>query len=187
MPKRAKTAGIVPKDWWTTPQKRSAARKAILIHRHMRESGALDLLKEWFNDVDASLSEMPPVLVPLAGRLKAFKQWPQSCVYFLSLNGKVVYVGQSVNLGSRLSEHVRGKTFDSVFYLPVPRNALNDVEGHFIRALRPPLNGKSGVPLPKWPELVITTHGLEAFRYREPTDLERRIFSNAKKPEVNHE
>lgn len=72
-----------------------------------------------------------PVVIPMPG------------VYFLIKAGRVVYVGQSVQVGSRVLAHLGAKDFDAAVYLPVPESELSAVEGAFIRALNPPLNGNA--------------------------------------------
>ncbi|WP_120636053.1 helix-turn-helix domain-containing protein [Ruegeria sp. EL01] len=66
---------------------------------------------------------------------------PRSGVYFLILNGHVVYVGQSRNIVQRINTHRADKAFDKVQVFPCEPYELNDYEGFFIRLLRPPLNG----------------------------------------------
>lgn len=67
------------------------------------------------------------------------------CVYFLCLGRNVQYVGQSVNLLSRVGQHAAdAKEFDRVFFIPVSRPSLSRVEAAFIRLLHPPLNGTLG-------------------------------------------
>ena len=72
-----------------------------------------------------------------------------SGVYFLVAGDTVVYIGQSVSVAARISTHRREKTksFDYALFLPVPESELDAVEGSLIRAIKPPLNGKSA-PLP---------------------------------------
>lgn len=64
------------------------------------------------------------------------------CVYFLSLAGKVVYVGQSTNLYLRILAHLsdESKLFDRVFYMHVPKKHLNRIEARLISELKPQLN-----------------------------------------------
>jgi hypothetical protein len=75
-------------------------------------------------------------------------------IYFLCLAGGIQYVGQSVNAAARIAEHApkhRGprvpeggfKDFDKVYFLPWPADELDQIEGALIRALRPPLNGRT--------------------------------------------
>ncbi len=62
-------------------------------------------------------------------------------VYFLCKEGEVVYVGQTVSMAGRMESHIRdNKQFDSVFFIPVPRSILSNVEKAFIKLLKPILN-----------------------------------------------
>lgn len=61
-------------------------------------------------------------------------------VYFLSHQGKVVYVGQSVNFLRRVVKHMEDKVFDAVSYLPTPPEQLESVEAEYVRKLRPKYN-----------------------------------------------
>jgi hypothetical protein len=64
-----------------------------------------------------------------------------SGIYFLCQYGQLVYIGQSVQLASRISTHRAHKEFDRIFFLPWPRFDLNRIETALIKILRPPLNG----------------------------------------------
>ena len=64
-------------------------------------------------------------------------------VYFLRKAGSIVYVGQSVNVYSRVAQHERDKDFDTVTFVPCQPEQLDDLEGFYIRLLCPPLNGYS--------------------------------------------
>ncbi len=67
-------------------------------------------------------------------------------VYFLILADEVVYVGQSLDVESRVNQHARGdarlaaKGFDRALWLPVAEGDLDAYEGALIRALRPRLS-----------------------------------------------
>jgi hypothetical protein len=63
------------------------------------------------------------------------------CIYFLVHNQKVVYVGQTVSLMGRLKSHAQYKEFEDVYFLPVPRSKLDEVEVAFIRTMAPKYNG----------------------------------------------
>jgi hypothetical protein len=67
-----------------------------------------------------------------------------SGVYFLCLDGDVVYVGQSIAVGVRVGSHAGSKPCDRIFALPVPPSELDAVEGAFIRILKPRLNMHPG-------------------------------------------
>lgn len=68
----------------------------------------------------------------------------QSGVYFLIRDGRVVYVGQSVNIHSRIATHIKDKEFDSFSFIPFPRWELDVAESLYIHALRPEINGRIG-------------------------------------------
>lgn len=67
-------------------------------------------------------------------------------VYFLIRGAEIVYVGQSVSVMSRLSQHLRGgKDFDRFAFVPVEKKNLNVVEWAYINIFRPALNKKFGL------------------------------------------
>jgi hypothetical protein len=69
-------------------------------------------------------------------------------VYFLIKAGRVVYVGQSVNVYGRIYQHLVGKDFDSFAYVPCETESLDILESLYIHVLRPPLNGEQcGAPV----------------------------------------
>lgn len=69
-------------------------------------------------------------------------------VYFLLMDSEVVYVGQSVNIQSRLASHITDgtKKFNRWCYIKVKRGDLNEIEGFYITLLRPKFN-KAGKPV----------------------------------------
>lgn len=77
--------------------------------------------------------------------MKQFAQKaPLDCatgVYFLFKKGKLQYVGQSINVYSRIQQHRGNKDFDQAKFIACHRSKLDDMEGFFIRLLEPPLNG----------------------------------------------
>jgi hypothetical protein len=64
-----------------------------------------------------------------------------SGVYFLINANRVVYVGQSVSIGSRIRSHMPIKEFDSYAYIECEEKNLDVLESLYIHVLRPPLNG----------------------------------------------
>lgn len=64
-------------------------------------------------------------------------------VYFLCHEGEIVYIGQSINVASRIATHAseRIKTFDAVYYIPCHANKLLIFEAALIRHFRPKYNG----------------------------------------------
>jgi hypothetical protein len=96
--------------------------------------------------------------------------WAFACgVYFLIKSGRVVYVGQSVNVHARLGQH-KEKDFDSYAYVPCQPQALDCMESLYIHALRPPLNGEmpSGAKMAPMSlmEVCRIQHGGQAARQR---------------------
>jgi hypothetical protein len=65
-----------------------------------------------------------------------------SCIYFLlDPAGRVLYVGQSTNVLSRVSVHLRKiPGFSSVSMQPCPHERLDEREEYFIMKYRPPYN-----------------------------------------------
>jgi hypothetical protein len=62
-------------------------------------------------------------------------------VYFLGLQGRVMYIGVSTDIRRRVREHgTLGKHFDSVHYLPMDSRELFGIEIMFMCLLRPPMN-----------------------------------------------
>lgn len=66
--------------------------------------------------------------------------WEQSSgVYFLIAGDQIVYVGQSVNVYSRIAQHT--KIFDRYAYIPCAVDVMDRLESLYIHCFRPPLNG----------------------------------------------
>lgn len=66
-----------------------------------------------------------------------------SGIYFLCKNKKILYIGQTVNIHNRLSQHLKNKEFEDVFFVPVHRMFLDEVERSLINHFAPPLNKQS--------------------------------------------
>jgi hypothetical protein len=61
-------------------------------------------------------------------------------IYFLYRRGICIYIGQSVNIHSRLTEHKKRKPFDSVSILECSKEDLNDYETAYILKMKPKYN-----------------------------------------------
>jgi len=61
-------------------------------------------------------------------------------VYLLYRSGSLIYIGQSMNVYARVTQH-RDKAFDKVMFIPCKREVLDVVESVLITTLRPELNG----------------------------------------------
>lgn len=80
-------------------------------------------------------------------------------VYFLVLEKRIVYVGQSTNVFTRILTHAKSKEFDSYVYIPCKKDMLDKLESLYIHVLSPPLNGNGH------PENKIAPLSLSAILY----------------------
>lgn len=62
-------------------------------------------------------------------------------VYFLIKDGEIVYIGQSINVFSRIGSHGSIKEFDSYSYVSVEKDKLDIVESLYIHIYNPAQNG----------------------------------------------
>lgn len=60
-----------------------------------------------------------------------------SGIYFLIRDGRIIYVGQSRNLASRLATHAQSRVFDRWHAIPCEVERLNEVESAYIRLFLP--------------------------------------------------
>ena len=60
-------------------------------------------------------------------------------VYFLILDGKVIYIGQSMDVKKRIRQHFE-KRFDSFACIPCAMEDLERLEGAYMNLLKPPQN-----------------------------------------------
>lgn len=96
------------------------------------------------------MTEYPALTTQLPAALRAIAEWLRTVpltnavgIYFLCSGESIVYIGQSVSVAGRIAQHRHdGKVFDRAFVLPCLPEHLNLLEGHFIRAIRPTLNGR---------------------------------------------
>lgn len=148
-----------------TPEERKAiAAKAVATRqKNIRERKARkiadmeqrDSLKCEIKELEAKLDSMKKLelvnktALTLTGKtllreaeiVNAANTWELATgVYFLVDSGKVVYVGQSVNVYARIAQH-HDKVFDSFAFIPCEKDMLNALESLYIHVLRPPLNG----------------------------------------------
>lgn len=61
-------------------------------------------------------------------------------VYFLMQGDEIVYVGQSRDIYSRISHHLRNITCDKITAIPCPEEKLNSLELLYIRKFSPRYN-----------------------------------------------
>lgn len=109
-----------------------------------------DLLKE-IDLMNGNLSDIAPVLsqtrfslVPESALIEKSLSYGDACgVYFLIKDMAIVYIGQSINIASRITQH-RDKEFDSVSYVACEKSEMDILESLYILAYKPPLNGIAG-------------------------------------------
>ena len=98
---------------------------------------------EWFGrNLDRCVFGSPRV-VQASAPVGALGDAPNTTgVYFLLHRGRVVYVGQTVNLPLRLASHAaRGRPFDAFACIAgLPQWALTTVEGDYVQSWRPAQN-----------------------------------------------
>lgn len=142
-----------------TPEKKQAAiAKSVEVrkaNKQKRIEAALakrDLTKE-INELNKEVSQLKALTVAsksLTGDVllkadeivKASLPFKKICgVYFLIKDGSVVYVGQSVDIFSRLGSHENFLSFDSYAFIECVKCQLDLIESLYIHTLSPPLNG----------------------------------------------
>lgn len=65
-------------------------------------------------------------------------------VYFLINDGRIVYVGKSINIAARIGQHASEKEFDSFAFILCGLDELDETERAYISAMKPPMN-RAGV------------------------------------------
>lgn len=129
--------------WWASEddarkaarEEKAAARKVQRAKERIDDLDKRRLCAAFFKRIgrdgathDEIVAQAHP-LVPICG------------VYFLVKDGRVVYVGQSVNIVARLGTHLKQKDFDSSCYIAAGPHELDFIESFYIHLLRPELNG----------------------------------------------
>lgn len=86
---------------------------------------------------------VPVSLRQISGLCDITGEMLRTGIYFLCRDLAVLYVGQSRNVGNRITEHFKRYDFDTIFFLPWPGDDLDRIEAALIRSLRPPINGRA--------------------------------------------
>lgn len=65
-----------------------------------------------------------------------------SGIYFLCMNNEIVYIGQSVNVTSRVAQHLgeKQKYFNNSFFINCPIDKLDEMEFALIARYKPKYN-----------------------------------------------
>ncbi len=104
-------------------------------------------------DILAKLKLNDILNIPDIVKLKHIKKCG---IYFLVLDGKIMYVGQSIDIFSRIKSHT-DKEFTDVYYLEVPEKDLDKIERKYIIDCAAPYNKTwdCEIELIKFRELVV--------------------------------
>ena len=147
-----------PEERKAIAAKALATRRANINARNSERSDALKYaggLREKIADMEARISALQrmetlnAVSAAMTGKhllredeiVKSALPWNKaSGIYFLVDAEKVVYVGQSVDVYSRISQH-KDKVFDRYAFVPCPVSSLDRLESLYIHLLQPLLNG----------------------------------------------
>jgi hypothetical protein len=79
-----------------------------------------------------------------------FEEKPRICgVYFLLSEGRVIYIGQTIDMHTRLWQHKsqRKRIFDRALFLECDRDMLDEVEARCIALFKPTSNDPRHVVL----------------------------------------
>lgn len=95
-----------------------------------------------FADISPALTQIKHSLLPKDVIIAKSKEDKGiACgIYFLIKDDEIVYIGQSVNIASRLSQHTN-KDFDRMSFILCNKSELNILETLYILAYQPKLNG----------------------------------------------
>lgn len=87
--------------------------------------------------------ELPPQIASASFKVNEVFALPTGpCIYFLCKDDRIVYIGQSINMGMRIAQHTLNKNFDRVFYMNIQKDDLDRVESELIEYYAPEYNGR---------------------------------------------
>lgn len=97
-----------------------------------------EILHELSKELDSQLPSYERIIKESANYKLSFG------VYFLVKESEIVYIGQSVNIASRIATHYsEGRIeFDRYCYVPCDRSNLNAIESLYIHMFKPVMNGR---------------------------------------------
>lgn len=96
------------------------------------------LFKRW----DKFRFDLPEIIVKSFPYSPADARIPQVGIYFLIASGKIMYVGQSVQVPHRLVAHAKAFRFTHVFAFVAPSLLLDPIEAEYIHRFLPEWNAK---------------------------------------------
>jgi predicted house-cleaning noncanonical NTP pyrophosphatase (MazG superfamily) len=105
----------------------------------------VDMLMGNLTDIAPILEQTKFNLLPKSAIVEKSKTYGDACgVYFLIKDDEIVYIGQSINIASRVASH-KDKDFDSMSFVACQKEELDILESLYILAYQPALNGSSAV------------------------------------------
>ena len=107
-----------------------------------------DMVKNFCFIVDAPPAESPPKeLLLVENEIKEYEAREYTvmkhppCIYFLYLENSLKYIGKSIALHLRISQHISSdKMFNRVFYIQMPESHLEEMEKRLIKKFAPEYN-----------------------------------------------
>ena len=138
-----------------TYRRRAEQRRAAREHAETRKLHLLDEIEALERKIDALSSHVGRgrAAERIDGNFLLTSQQVVDCsfplsnyrgVYFLIRKGRVMYVGQSVNVFSRISAHAQERVFDRMAWLPCGAHEIDKLEATYIHLFRPDWNGDTG-------------------------------------------
>jgi hypothetical protein len=126
-------------------------KKWVRDNLYVIQEGKLFANNIIFLSQDSPFASPPKELRAVCKEIKEYEAmqykltWYPPCIYFLYKENTLIYIGQTINLPSRVSYHFNnsGKTFDTVYYIPIPESELLEVEKKLIKQFLPPTNIES--------------------------------------------
>lgn len=116
----------------------------VLSHNLNKESIKIilrKLIQSYFNNYKQNLDKNEIKQLIYKNALPIYNKG-ESGIYFLLLNGKVIYIGKTTNLILRLNNHCKNKKFNSYYFYQCPIEELNFQEAKFIREFRTEIDNK---------------------------------------------
>ena len=121
---------------------------------------------------------------PILGLASEMPRNNQPGVYFLTLDERVVYVGQSTNPAARMAGH-KGKTYDVTYVLPVEEDRLNTVEAGMIAIFKPMCNydrhNKLHFPIKREDVPKAVAFCCEMYGLEPPEDVSQKALTEVRK------
>ncbi len=94
----------------------------------------------WLEAPQAFAPKVEPQLFSESEIIEAARDHHATGVYFLIAGGRIVYIGRSHNVFSRVAEHRLTKSFDAWHFILCKPSEVSALESAYIKKYQPPLN-----------------------------------------------